>query len=78
MSKDRYSHKLLDVSNLGSLRLDLVERGKGVILDDSTEGCLIYYLRTNIYLQLSNRCKLLEHSITFHPQYAQHLRHIEG
>ena len=40
-----------DVSNLGSLRLDLVERGKGVIFNDSTEGCLIYYLHTNIYIQ---------------------------
>ena len=51
MSKDRYSHKLLNVSDLGSLRLDLVERGKGVLLDVTTEGRLIYYLRTNIYIQ---------------------------
>ena len=51
MSKDRYSHKLLDVSDLGSLRLDLVERGKGVLLDEAQRARLIYYLRTNIYIQ---------------------------
>ena len=51
MSKDHYSLKLLDVNDLGSLRLDLVERGKGVLLDVRLEDSLIYYLRTNIYIQ---------------------------